>query len=119
MLDDVNLEDTWVLGWRHGDDRFVIEVQASLLPEHPCWGSPKPGEWACYRRGRLVFEGVRAVAGLLDQENPIPPYSDATGERDFGSIDALQSVDGGYRVRFNSVDVQLQCGGVRLELDPA
>jgi hypothetical protein len=119
MFDGVSLEDTWVLGWRHENDQLVVNVEASLWPGHPAYGLPQPGEWTCYKRGRLVFEAVRSVDGLPDRESGVPPYVDANGERDFGSIDPLQMVEGGYRLRFDFGDVQIQCGAMRLDLGDA
>src|SRR5262245_10745470 len=119
MFDGVMLEDCWILGWRLEPDRLVVAIEASLWPNHPAYEPPKTEEWTCYKRGRLVFECVRSVDGLPESQSGLPPYSDASGERDFGSIDLLDEVEGGYRLRFDFGDVQIKCRNVWLELDPA
>src|SRR5690349_1584808 len=101
MFEGVSLEDTWIIGWRHDHDRVIVNVEASLWPGHHDYELPRPGEWTCYKRGRLVFEAVRSVSGLPSTESGVPPYTDASGERDFGSINYLTTVEDGYRLGFD------------------
>ncbi len=117
MFDGIMWEDTWLLGWHRAPTRLILLVDVSLWPGHPAYQKPQPGEWTCYKRGRLVFEAVSSVEGLPSNESGTPPYADANGERDFGSINSLTSIEGGYRVMFDSGDVRIQCDGVRLEFD--
>jgi hypothetical protein len=58
VFDGVTLTDTFVLDWKHEGDCLVFTVLASLWPGHPAYESPKPGEWTCYKRGRIVFKRV-------------------------------------------------------------
>jgi len=115
-LDHVMLEDSWVLGWRLESDRLVFAIEASLWPGHGSYESPKPGEWTCYKRGRLVFEGVRDVQGLLDL-NGLSPHTDPDGTQDFGSIDLLALTEGGFRIIGKFGDVLVQASSVRLDLE--
>ena len=119
MFEGVMWEDSWLLGWRHEDNRLIFTVEASLWPGHPAYEAPRPGEWTCYKRGRLVFEAVRSVDGLPGSEGGTPPYADASGERDFGSIDHFSAAEGGYRLGLDFADVLVQCETVRLEFDSA
>ena len=115
-LDNVMLQDTWVLGWQQDGDRLVFTVEASLWPGHPSYEPPKPGEWTCYKRGRVAFDGVQAVQGLLDLRE-VPGHTDPDGSQDYGSIDVLGVIEGGYRIAGEFGDVVVRAKSVRLELD--
>jgi hypothetical protein len=46
----------------------------------------------------------------------VHPYTDASGEADYGCIDALESVDGQYRIQVDFGVVFVKSGSPRLEL---
>jgi hypothetical protein len=115
-FDKVMVEDTWVLGWRREADRLIFVVEASLWPGHPAYELPKKGEWTCYKRGQLLFEGVRRIEGLLDQD-AVSFNTDPDGSRDYGSIGYLDTATDGFRINGDFGDVAVQAVGVRLELE--
>jgi hypothetical protein len=115
MFDGVLITDTFVLGWHREADRLVFAVLASLWPGHPDYVPPRPGEWTCYKLARVVFEGVRAVDGLLDP-SAAPRYTDGDGSQDFGSIDELAAEPGGYRIAGDFGEVHVKADSVRLEV---
>jgi hypothetical protein len=84
-LAGVYLEDSWVLELAPNDDGLAIRIEAVLTPEHSRYEPPKPGEQHCYRSGWL---SVRAdsIEIILSGR---PPATDATGEADFGNVDAF------------------------------
>ena len=97
-VEDILLEDTFVLSWDQSGDSLAFNVVASLLQSHPDASPPAPGEWACYRTGVLRFSGVTSVRGLLAQESVIPT-ADADGSVDYGTIDSLALAGPGeYRI---------------------
>ena len=115
MFDGVMITDTFVLGWCREEDRLVFEVVASLWPGHPAYESPRPGEWTCYKKARLVFCEVCAVNGLPDP-SAVAPTTDADGSQDFGSLSELAIEPGGYRIAGDFGMVHVQAGSVRLEI---
>src|SRR5215216_6693912 len=96
------LEDSWVLDVVARPGILVIDLDAVLLPEHPDYEAPLPGESYCYRRGELRFEGV---ADLHWSGQGLPPARDASGDFDYGGIDSLTFGDGAYRVSGNFGDI--------------
>src|SRR6266511_1230258 len=84
QIDGLNLfyfEDSWVLDVVARPGLLTIDLDAVLLPAHPEYVAPSPGEQYCYRRGELRLEGV---ADLQWIGQGLPPARDATGEFDYG-----------------------------------
>jgi hypothetical protein len=111
-LEDVRLEDSWVLGVYESDASLSFDLETVLTERHPEWEPPKPGEMYCYRRTALIFPNVRGVEWV---ERGTRPATDATGEEDWGHIDTFTAEDGRYeltgdwgRVRFSSETPQLR-----------
>lgn len=87
------LEDSWVLDIiaRPGILEFVLDVV--LRESHPSYQAPLAGAQYCYRRGVVRFE---RVSSLLWDAHDVAPAVDASGERDYGSVDAFQVADESY-----------------------
>ena len=85
-LENVYLEDSWVLGVHESDGGLSFDLEAVLTEGHPQWNQPKPGEVYCYRRLALIFPSVRGVEWI---ERGTRPATDATGEQDWGHIDTF------------------------------
>lgn len=116
-LAGVDLEDSWVLGWRYDAPagRLTIEVEASLWPGHPAYEPPAAGEHTCYRRATLTFEGVASVSGLRTQSG-VPGHLDADGTRDYGSVDGLEGADRVFRLAGEMGDVTVAAAVLRLRI---
>lgn len=116
-LAGVDLEDSWVLGWRYDAPagRLTIEVEASLWPGHPAYGPPAPGEHTCYRRATLTFAGVASASGLRTQAE-VPGHKGPDGTRDYGSVDVLEGADGVFRLVGEMGDVTVQAAALRLRV---
>ena len=90
-LRDVNLSDTRVLPVEASDSRVCFELDAALNPGHPLFNSPpKPGELHAYERVVLCIEGQ---VGWNEGPDLTRPAIDATGETDYGRIDAWLRAD--------------------------
>jgi hypothetical protein len=111
----IDLSESYILGWSSDAGELRFELDAVLLPDHPEYSAPNPNEWACYRHATLIFPDVSAVRGLPSR-NDVHPYTDASGEADYGCIDALESVDGQYRIQVDFGVVFVKSGSPRLEL---
>lgn len=84
-LADVYLEDSWVLELAPSDDGLALRIDAVLTPEHSRYEPPKQGEQHCYKRGWLSVLAESIEIALSGR----PPAIDATGEADFGNLDAF------------------------------
>jgi len=108
-LTSVYLEDSYVLGLEELADTVRLELDVVLLPAHPLYRPPGPGDQYCMRRGTLLFPGARAVRLT---RSGAPPAADATGELDYGNIDGFEKLaDRTYRL-FG------EWGHLELESDP-
>lgn len=85
-LAGIYLEDSWVLDVQADAGRLVFQLDAVLTPEHPAYRPPVPGQHHCYRTGHLVIHCPVPVALERSTQRPA---RDATGELDFGHIDAF------------------------------
>ncbi len=88
-LAGVYLPDSWVLSVESEDVSLTLVLNAVLEESHPrFYWPPKPGEQHAYARVRWrIAGGVRWIDGPhLDR-----PALDASGEHDFGNVDAWWS----------------------------
>jgi hypothetical protein len=84
------LEDSWVLAITAWPGALEFVVDLVLRESHPSFVRPAVGEQYCHRRGVVRFEGV---SSLRWEGQGAVPATDATGERDYGSVDALRATD--------------------------
>lgn len=81
------LEESFVLGISALPTRVTIDVEFALTPDHPAYVPPPPDENEAYRRGQILFSGVRRPVWA---DQGVRPATDATGEIDYGHIDDLR-----------------------------
>ncbi|MDG9671225.1 hypothetical protein ONV78_26055 [Hahella sp. CR1] len=83
IFKNVDLQDSFVIGWKCSDETFFIDMEASLWPGHPDYEEPNKGEHTCYKKARLIFRSPSNIKGLfpIDQveankamEGEIPDY---------------------------------------------
>ncbi|HEX2268697.1 MAG TPA: hypothetical protein VHH35_04145 [Pyrinomonadaceae bacterium] len=92
-LEQVYLEDSYVLDLRTEPTSVEFLLRAVLTEEHPLYMSPLPGEQYCYRSALLRFSDVERVEWM---EKSIVPSTDATGAVDYGNIDEFYFAGGHY-----------------------
>lgn len=85
-FENLYLEDSWVLSITARPGSLELVVELVLCDSHPSYFRPAPGEQYCYRRGTVRFAGVTS---LHWEGQGLVPAVDASGEQDYGSIDAL------------------------------
>ncbi|YCK81098.1 hypothetical protein M1D89_18730 [Arthrobacter sp. D3-18] len=114
-LTEYYLEDSFVLDVRATPGRFSIMLDFVLREGHPQYASPLPGEQYCYRKGRLVFSGVKEIS--WSGQGRINPAIDANDEIDYGGIDSFRIEDNVYRLEgdFGLVEVSAASVGAELE----
>lgn len=83
------LEDSFVLDIVAHPGRLTITADLVLTPEHPQYQPPQQGEPHCFHRGRIEFTAVRR---LVWSAQGAPPAIDASGDLDYGGIDALRRI---------------------------
>ncbi|MFF5495176.1 hypothetical protein [Streptomyces aquilus] len=103
-FEHVYLEDSFVLGVTASPGRLSLEMDLVLTVHHPPYRPPAPGEQHCYTRARIEFLQVRSLT-WTDQGTP--PAVDASGETDYGGIDALFRDGSAFHIEgdWGSIDV--------------
>jgi hypothetical protein len=114
-LSDYYLEDSWVLDVTARPGLLVLSLEVVLRETHAEHRPPKPGEQYCYRRARLIFPEVTTLA-WSDQGRE--PARDASGEIDYGSVDALLVGDGRYSLFGDFGTIEISSAAPRIELAP-
>lgn len=109
------LEDGWVLDIVARPGVITISLDVVLLPEHPDYQAPLPGERYCYRRGELRFEKV-SVLHWVGQG--LPPARDASGESDYGGVDSFEFDRDSYRIVGDFGEISVRAESLRIELFP-
>ena len=111
----IDLNDSFVLNWRHENDHLSFELEASIWPESEYYMAPKQGEHTCYRKATLEFKGVKNISGLKPKES-VQSSTDPDGTVDYGNIDDLKAVDGSFLVVGEFGSVTIEGGELRFEI---
>ena len=88
-LDQIYLEDSYVLTIAESPDAVVFEMEFVLREAHPRYRGPRDGEQYCYRRGTLTFPKVRSVGWKRRTVHEGKPRDD------LGNIDTLEDLGSG------------------------
>jgi hypothetical protein len=90
---NIYLEDSFVLEVNNRKDYIDFLIDVVLTEKHSFYVSPKPEEQFCYRRASISFSEVLN----FEWENKLEiPFTDANGEKDYGSINFLYYENGLY-----------------------
>jgi hypothetical protein len=93
----IDLNDSFVLGWKQSLNELSFELKASIWPESIFYEAPKANEYTCYRKATLSFSEIKSVVGLTSIESA--RYStDPDGSIDYGNIDSLDITENGFNV---------------------
>ena len=111
----IDLNDSFVMSWNRGTNDLAFEVEASIWPGSEYYEKPKNGEYTCYKPARLLFTNVKEVHGLLEIHQ-VKPSTDATGEKDYGNIDALQENINGFVIEGDFGSVSIVGGVISFEI---
>jgi hypothetical protein len=107
-LDDLYLEDSWVLEVQETPDEVRFRLDAVLRETHPKWSPPKNDEVYAYLPLSLVFPGKVRVDWVEHRMKPVLGPND---EVDYGNIDSFE-----WEPRF--FELEGEWGHVRIESDP-
>lgn len=118
MFRGVDLNDSFVSGWTRGPSELTFEIEASVWPESPFYRAPRPDEYTCYRKVRLIFRGCEIISGLRSLREA-PTFTDTDGESDYGSIDSLMQTATGFRIFLEFGEVEIEGDTILLEFDEA
>ena len=111
----IDLNDSFVLSWSRRTNELIFEVEASIWPESKYYEKPKEDEYTCYKPARLSFKNIKQIDGLLDMSQ-VTPSTDASREKDYGNIDALQENSGGFFIEGNFGSISIVGGEMNFEI---
>lgn len=114
---EVDLSESFVLGWLISLDSLEFRLEVLLCPGHPFYREPKPNEWACFHPGKLIFREVKMLAGLPDQAE-VCSFVDASGERDYGHIDTCSRIGHDFCLSGDFGNAWITANDVCLVLEP-
>ncbi len=75
------------------DNEISFIVDAVLTENNLLYMPPKSSEQYCYKKGKIVFQGLKYVKWINRNETP---YTDASGKEDYGNIDIFELSSDGY-----------------------
>lgn len=98
-FDQVYFEDSFVTGLIETGAELSFLLDLVLREGHPRYSPPKPDEQYCWRPAKLMFARPTLMRW---EKREFRPTTDASGEVDYGNIDAMQILeDGSYRLEGN------------------
>ncbi|WP_417442067.1 hypothetical protein [Idiomarina sp.] len=115
LFQGIDLNDSFVLGWRHEGRDVIFDIEASIWPSSEHYMTPKPNEYTCYRRATLAFENISECVGLLPMAS-VAKSTDAAGETDFGNIDLLFLLEDGFEVSGDFGNLSIKGGELLFEI---
>jgi hypothetical protein len=113
----ISLNDSFVLDWSFENNCLSFELEASIWPESKYFVEPKLNEYTCYRKAILQFVNTVSVIGLK-LKSAVMSSTDPDGSIDYGNIDILQLVDGGFELTGDFGNVKISGGELRFEIHP-
>jgi hypothetical protein len=113
-LENIVLEESYVLGITATPGHLVFRVDFVLTADHPLYRPPAAGNTECTRTGEISFE---AVESLQWSGQGAPPARDASGEIDYGHIELFEWKPGCYRLEGDWGFIEVASLGVRVTID--
>ncbi|MGE0880264.1 MAG: hypothetical protein AB7L13_18860 [Acidimicrobiia bacterium] len=114
-LEDVYLEDSYVLDIEAHVTDIRITVQAVLTESHPQYTGRKPGKQHCYRKVVLLFEGF---GSYTFQANARSRSIDPDGTVDYQNVDAFTWDESGFALEGSWGSLRTDGGTVSVVLLP-
>ncbi|MDR9768686.1 hypothetical protein RJP56_21810 [Shewanella baltica] len=111
----IDLNDSFVLDWNYENNRLCFELEASIWPESKYYVEPKLNEYTCYRKAILQFVNTVSVTGLKPK-SAVMSSTDPDGSIDYGNIDTLQVVYGGFELTGDFGNIKISGGELRFEI---
>lgn len=106
-FENVDLHDSFVIGWKCSDDTFFIDLEVSLWPGHKDYEAPKTGEYTCYKKARLIFRNPNNVEGLTPMSK-VQPNNVIEGEiPDYDTVENFELGNGEFHLEGSFGDVTL------------
>lgn len=90
--DTLYLEDSYFLGMLTQGPRLCFRVLFAVLPGHPAYKPPLPGEQHCYREGEIRFDSIETIdlPSRTVQLSPNAVTIDLDRTLDLGSIEVFR-----------------------------
>jgi hypothetical protein len=115
-LEDIVLEESYVLGITATPGQLVFKVDFVLTTDHPLYQPPPAGTIECFRRGGFRFQTVKS---LQWSDQGAPPTRDPNGEIDYGHIEWFEWKPGCYRLEGGWGFIEVAGGDVQVTIDEA
>lgn len=115
VFNGIDLNDSFVLDWSYENNRLCFELEASIWPASKYYVEPKLNEYTCYRKAKLQFVNTVSITGLKPKSAVISS-TEPDGSIDYGNIDTLQVVDGGFELTGDFGHIKISGGELRFEI---
>ncbi|HEY8395303.1 MAG TPA: hypothetical protein VIK96_00840 [Bacilli bacterium] len=111
-LENVYLEDSFLLDVEETNRNIIMRVEIVLTENHALYEKPLPDEAYCYRNAKLTFSDFEKSVCL---EKKFVPFTDASGEVDYGNIDFLHLSNGVFEIGGDCGHLRIFGGKVALD----
>ena len=107
VFKSVDLNDSFVIGWKSSEESFFIDMDVSLWPGHSDYEEPKSNEYTCYKKARLLFREPKNIEGLIPIQE-VAPNKVKQGEiPDYDTIESFAVGKSGFHIVGGFGDVTL------------
>ncbi len=113
-LQDIVLEESYVLAITATPGEVVFKVDFVLAPDHPRYQPKRPDEFACFRRGELRFQAVKILYWTGQGR---PPSKDPDGEIDYDHIENFEWEPSCYQLHGDWGYMEVTGGDVQVTID--
>lgn len=115
-LEHVRLEDSYFLGIVARGRCLSLRVLLALLPGHPAYTCPLPGDFHCYREGDILLGGFGLIDWKPGRRGNV--LIDPDGTIDLGSIHLVGS-GSAYVAVTEWFEMRFKASSLTVELDPS
>lgn len=111
ILNNIELNESYILGWKHTENDFLLYTELYLNHSHPKWEQFNlDTEFGCYKLATITFYDVLKVDGLAKQFL-VPQWNDEL--REYKAYDEINSVD----LKNNSIIINMDTTNIKIEFN--
>ncbi len=90
----VDMEGSYVVGWRHEAGLLSIDMDILLTPDHPFYETPRPSQKGCIRAAVIEFPYCRSISRADDKDRPLESEA-AVATLEHGAVQSFCVYDDG------------------------
>ena len=115
ILHGIDLSKSYILDWKKNHQEFEITLELCIWPESTYYTKPLKNELTCYKKGRLIFYGIKELHGFVELKS-VQPNRDLDGSLDWDCIYNFKTTPGCFKFNTEFARIEIYCKGYYIEI---